>query len=246
MIDLQHISIILGLGLALALLLGYLIHYFHVPKVTGYLVLGILLGPFGIGLIAHEDIEHLRFISEIALGLIVFSIGGEFKVSRFRKMGHRILVVSLLEISLTVIGITILVLCLGQGLSFAVLLGIIGIATAPAATLLVLREFDSEGPVTNHILILVGMNNLICLVLFRLVFPLVKTANDPTAAFSAQEAVIWPFCEIFGSLAVGLILGVLVVLGERRLQRKNELLTLFLQQLLLVSGSAFCSGSLPS
>ena len=234
--DLFHISNILGLSLVLALIVGYLIHYLRVPKVTGYLILGIALGPFGIGFINHEDIGQLRFISEVALGLIVFSIGGEFQISRFRKMGRRVLTISLFEICLTLLFISILVLCLGKGFSIALILGIIGIATAPAATVLVLREFDSEGPVTNHILILVGLNNLVCLVLFRLLFPLIKTAHGSAAAFSVLDVVIWPFCEVVGSLAIGFFLAFIVVLGEHRLQKKSELLTLLLATIVMGIG----------
>jgi Kef-type K+ transport system membrane component KefB/predicted transcriptional regulator len=234
--DLFHISNILGLSLALALIVGYLIHYLRVPKVTGYLILGIALGPFGIGFINHEDIGQLRFISEVALGLIVFSIGGEFQISRFRKMGRRILTISLLEICLTLLCVSMLVLCLGESFAIALLLGIIAIATAPAATVLVLREFDSEGPVTNHILILVGLNNLACIVLFRLFFPLVKTAQESAAALSVFNVLLWPFCEVVGSLAIGFCLALIVILGEHRLQKKSEFLTLLLATIVMGIG----------
>ena len=239
MVNLPHYSIIVGLGLFSALLLGYLIHYFHVPKVTGYLILGILLGPFCFELINAEDINQLHFISEVALGLIVFSIGCEFNASQFRKIGRRIILIYLLDISFTFLAITGLVLCLGKSLSFAVLLGIIGIATAPAATLLVVREFDSEGPVTHHLLILVGINNLICLILFILFFPLIKIVNDPAVIFSLSEGLLWPVCEIVVSLAIGLCLGFVVVLGERHLHRKNELLTLLFAMIIIGIGLGF-------
>lgn len=234
--DLFHISNILGLSLLLAVIVGHLIHYLRVPKVTGYLILGIVLGPFGMGFISHEDVDQLRFISEVALGLIVFSIGGEFRISRFRKMGRRMLTISLFEISLTLLFVSLLVLSLGESFSIALLLGIIGIATAPAATVLVLREFDSEGPLTNHILILVGLNNLVCLVLFRLLFPLIKTAQDSAAAFSVVHVVIWPWCEVTGSLAIGFCLAFIVILGEHRLQKKSEFLTLLLATIVMGIG----------
>ncbi len=233
MADPFYISNILGLSLALSLLTGYIIHYFHVPKVTGYLILGVLLGPFGIELITHNDIDKLRFIYEVALGLIVFSIGGEFKISRFRKMGRRILTISFLEISFTFLFITFLVSCLGKPLSFALLLGIIGIATAPAATLLVLREFDSEGPVTSHILILVGINNLVCLILFRLIFPLTKIVDGSTVTFSFNQAFVLPFCEVVGSLIIGFCLGLIVILGENYLHKKAEVLTLIIATIVM-------------
>jgi len=101
---------------------------------------------------------------------------------------------------------------------------------------LVLREFDSEGPVTNHILILVGLNNLVCLVLFRLLFPLIKTAHDSSAAFSVLDVVIWPCCEVVGSLAIGFCLAFIVILGEHRLQKKSEFLTLLLATIVMGIG----------
>jgi len=230
--DLFHISNILGLSLVVSLAVGYLIHYLHVPKVTGYLLVGVALGPFGLGIVSHEDVQQLRFLSEVALGLIVFSIGGEFQLSRFRKMGGQILTISFFEISLTFLAVMTLAVWLGKSFSIALLLGVIAIATAPAATALVLREFDSEGPVTNHILILVGLNNLLCLVLFRLVFPLVKTAST-SGGFSVLSTILWPCSSIMGALIIGFCLGMIVILGENRLQKKHELLTLILATVVL-------------
>ncbi|MBN2467983.1 MAG: cation:proton antiporter [Deltaproteobacteria bacterium] len=229
-------SIVVGFGLLFAIAVGYLIHYLHVPKVTGYVILGIIMGPFGLGLITPEDIGHLYLISELALGLIVFSIGGELNAAHFRKIGGRILIVSLAEVALTVVVITGIILCLGKSFSFAFLLGIIGIATAPAATLLVLREFDSEGPVTHYILILVGMNNLFCLALFRVVFQLEKMTGGGSPAAALIKNLMWSLGEIGGSLLMGLLLGLLVVVGERYLRKKNELLTLILAMIVIGVG----------
>ena len=226
MADLSHTITVLALGLAAALLLGSLVHYARLPKVTAYVVLGIILGPFGARLISPEDIAAYRIVTDFALGLIVFSIGGEFKIGRFRKMGKRIFIVCFFEIFLTLLFVTALVFSIKHDFIFALLLGIIGIATAPAATLLVLREFDSEGPVTNIILILVGINNLVCLGLFRLVFPFVQMVDDPAIAFSVTSLFLWPLGSVMGSLAIGVFLGLLLVFGEGKLRGKGELLTL--------------------
>jgi len=226
MTDLGHTISVLGLGLAAALLLGSLVHYARLPKVTAYVVLGILLGPFGAGVITSHDIDAFKIVTDFALGLIVFSIGGEFKIGRFRKMGRRIFIVCFFEIVLTLIFVSCLVFTVKQDTVFAILLGIISIATAPAATLLVLREFDSEGPVTNIILILVGINNLACLALFRLIFPFVQMVDDPAIKLSLTNVLFWPLASLIGSLVTGILLGLAVVFGEGKLRGKGEVLTL--------------------
>lgn len=153
----------------------------HLPRVTGYLLTGLVIGPsfthlVGLPpLIAPEALSELRILSDVALALIMVNIGGQFRTENLRRWKHRIALFSLGEIALTFVLVAASALVVNQtvlqktvagmslwqtSLSFALFLGIIAVATAPAATLMVIREYEAEGPVTGAVLTLVGLNNL--------------------------------------------------------------------------------------
>lgn len=182
------------LGLAglflLSLFVGRLMAHIRVPRVTGYLLTGILVGPsfaqfIGIpSLLKIKTIESMHAMSDVALVLILLTIGMRFRGESLRRWKHRIFLFSAGEIVLTFIFVFTLVILLvifipklamtsmdeqpSSGLYYGLLLGIMAIATAPAATLLVIREYESEGPLTDAITTLVGVNNLVAIISFNI------------------------------------------------------------------------------
>lgn len=160
-------TLYLGVLLITCLMMGRFVSHFRIPKVTGYLLAGILLSPSIANIFSkvlsqdvYASVSELRFISELALGLIAFSIGGEFQHERFKKIGSKMLTVSLWETLITFVLVFLPLIVFTKDLKLSICLAIFSIATAPAATLLVLREYDSEGVVTDSLITLTGLNIL--------------------------------------------------------------------------------------
>lgn len=175
----------LGIALFLAYPVGRFFARFGVPRVTGYLVTGILLGPslmarnpealpvflepFALG---GETVKSLKGVKDLAQAMILFAIGMGLRADKLRTAGRRSLVLSLSEIGLT-FGLVALLVFLATGAAdarLAIVLGAVAVATAPAATMLVIRELDSQGPTTQRIVTLVGIDNIASLLLFALAF----------------------------------------------------------------------------
>ena len=139
----------LGLILLLALLAGHLVKVVRIPEVTGYLLAGVALGPSMLGWLSRENLLAMGVMSEVALGLILFSVGTVFEFGMLRRIGRRVVVLTMAESLLAAVIVTAGMLAVGQSWQIACLLGAIAIATAPASTLMVVRECDSAGPLTD-------------------------------------------------------------------------------------------------
>ncbi len=238
-------TLYLGALLILCLMMGRFVSHFRVPKVTGYLLAGILLSPSAINIFSNvlsqridDSICELRFLCDLALGLIAFSIGGEFQNERFKKMGKKIITISLCETFATFFLVFCSLFFFTTNLPVAICLGILAIATAPAATLLVLREYDSEGVVTNSLLILTGLNNFICLTLFTICFPAVIALSHGESSTTFILTIFSSLGSMLVSLAAGFILGFLLSVFEKRITKANELIVLTVGTIILGIGLA--------
>ena len=238
-------TLYLGALLILCLMMGRFVSHFRVPKVTGYLLAGILLSPSAINIFSNVlsqridgSICELRFLCDLALGLIAFSIGGEFQNERFKKMGKKIITISLCETFATFFLVFCSLFFFTTNLPVAICLGILSIATAPAATLLVLREYDSEGVVTNSLLLLTGLNNFICLTLFTICFPAVIALSHGESSTTFILTIFSSLGSMLVSLAAGFILGFLLSVFEKRITKANELIVLTVGTIILGIGLA--------
>ncbi|MBW2553824.1 MAG: cation:proton antiporter [Deltaproteobacteria bacterium] len=238
-------TLYLGALLILCLMMGRFVSHFRVPKVTGYLLAGILLSPSAINIFSNvlsqridDSICELRFLCDLALGLIAFSIGGEFQNERFKKMGKKIITISICETFATFFLVFCSLFFFTTNLPVAICLGILAIATAPAATLLVLREYDSEGVVTNSLLILTGLNNFICLTLFTICFPTVIALSHGESSSTFILTLFSSLGSMLVSLAAGFILGFLLSVFEKRITKANELIVLTVGTIILGIGLA--------
>ena len=218
--------------LAAAVLGGYAARWARLPRVVGYLLFGV-----GLRLVLHrlldpahsagntelwEEAERtLRPIKDLALGLILFSIGGVFERRHLRSVGTRLLRISAAEVVFTTVLVfagCAVALALTEHdhtaaayLPLALLLGVAGIATAPAATLFVLREYDAKGPMTDTILSLTGVNNVVCIIAFYVIFLALSTAGVITTDLGADRPFWLPLlAALVGSLVLGTVLGVVV------------------------------------
>ena len=182
---------LLGLSIALisGLLLSRLAKLLQLPAVTAYLVAGILIGPYclgaigvkGLGFISKTEIEKISLLADVALGFIAFSIGNEFRLSQLKKIGKQATIVGIFQAVVT----TLLVDAVLIGLHFiipeklplsaALVLGAIASATAPAATLMVVKQYKAKGPTTDILLPVVALDDAVGLILFAVSFGVAKT-----------------------------------------------------------------------
>ena len=231
----------LGLILLLALLAGHLVKVVRIPEVTGYILAGIALGPSVLGWVTAENLTALEVLSEVALGLILFSIGSVFQFSRFRRLGRQFLYLTLAESVLASVIVTVSVLALGQPWQVALLLGAIAIATAPASTLMVIRECDSSGPLTDNLLGIIAVNNLFCISAYALVAATIDLASGlgGGSLFDVVYRAVFPLVwQLGGSVALGFLVGLLLAGWSNQVTETGEMLILLAGSILLCVGVA--------
>lgn len=230
----------LGLILLLALLAGHLVRAARIPEVTGYLLAGVVLGPSVLGWLSEENLGALGVLSEVALGLILFSVGAVFEFSLFSRIGRKIVQLTLIESSLAAVAVTVGMLVLGQAWQVAFLLGAVAIATAPASTLMVIRECDAEGPLTDHLLGVIAVNNVLCVTVYGLVAAGIELMSPgPAGFFSTLYRSAFTFLwQLIGSAALGYLLGLLLAKWSTYVTEGGEMLILLAGSILLCVGTA--------
>ena len=232
----------LGVILLLALLAGHVVKFFRVPEVTGYILAGVLLGPAGISLITHEAVESLQVFSEVALGLILFAIGAVFEIVRFRRIGRRVATLTALESLLAATFVTGGLLAVGQPLIVALLLGVIAMETAAASTLMVMRECNAAGPLSETLSGIIALNNIFCLTGFLFVaagFDLHRQAAAAGMGWEVLYRTLYPLLwQIVGSAALGFLVGVLLAVWASQVGEHGEMLILLVGAILLTVGAA--------
>ena len=229
----------LGLILLLALLAGHLVKVVRIPEVTGYILAGIALGPSILGWVSAENLQALEVLSEVALGLILFSIGSVFEFSRFRRLGRQFLNLTVAESVLASVLVTVGVLLLGQPWQVALLLGAIAIATAPASTLMVIRECDSSGPLTDNLLGIIAVNNLFCITAYAGAAAVIDLTSGigGRSLFDAAYLAVYPLVwQLVGSTAWGYLVGMLLAGWSTQVRETGEMLILLAGSILLCVG----------
>ena len=210
----MHTFFYLGIAMVAGLVLSRVVKKLRLPNVTGYLIAGLLIGPCVLGLVPQAALDKLNIITTIALGFIAFSIGGEFKLSSIRSIGKNVIIITLFQ-SIMAAALVDIVLCLcGFNVSESIILGAIATATAPAATLMVVRQYKAKGELTNTLLPVVAMDDAVGLIVFA-----VSSAIADTLASGVQPSVytmaVAPLIEIALSLLSGGLLGFLISLSMR-------------------------------
>jgi Kef-type K+ transport system membrane component KefB len=230
----------LGLILLFALLVGHLVKVAKVPEVTGYLVAGMLVGPSMLGWVTHENLQALHVFSEVGLGLILFSIGGVFELSKMRSIGRRLFALTLAESAGAALLVAVGMLVVGQPWPVALLLGAIAVETGAASTLMVIRENNAEGPFTQSVTGVIGLNNIFALVAFSLV-----ASGVELMALSAAGAVdvggvartLFPLVwQLIGSCALGFLVGLTLASWASQVVESGEVLILLVGCVLLTVG----------
>ena len=222
-------QILLSLSVAIlaGLLMTRLAKPLGLPSVTAYLVAGVLIGPFclgrlgieGLGFTSMAEVERLSLVSDVALGFIAFSIGNEFRLSQLRQTGKQATVIGIVQaLSATVlVDLALLVfhLLFPQLLNVeqAITLGAIATATAPAATLMVVRQYKAKGPLTDLLLPIVALDDAVGLVVFAVSFGIAKAMH--VGSFDLVSILVNPIVEIVLSLGLGALLGAILTKIEK-------------------------------
>ena len=238
----------LSLALLTGLMLSRLAKLAKLPAVTAYLVAGILIGPYclgafgvsGLGFTSKADVESVGILADVALGFIAFSIGNEFRLSQLKKIGKQATIVGIFQAVITTIVVDIALILLHfampdkLSLSSALVLGAIASATAPAATLMVVKQYKAKGPVTDILLPVVALDDAVGLVLFAISFGVAKAIK--IGAISVVAIIVEPLLEIICSLALGASMGFLFNFCEQFFHSRSKRLGVSVGFVLLTIG----------
>lgn len=202
---------------------GKLAKAVKLPSVSGYLIAGLLLGPSFINMVSSVELASLEFISEIALAVIAFSIGSEFSIKEIKKIGKSVVWITLAEVVGAVV-IVFVVMYFGfkQDFAFSIVIASMSAATAPAATLMVIRQFRARGPLTKTILPVVALDDVFGIMAFGLALAAAKISLN-VSGDSSVFMIVRPFMEIVGSLVLGAILGIGLKFASKKADNKEEL-----------------------
>lgn len=207
--------------IATGLLFGKVAKYLRFPNVTGYLVGGLLIGPSILNIVKEEALPGLELVSVVALGFIAFTIGNELKFKYFKRVGVKPVIIAFLEAFIAVvmvfIGLILYFLIIKQlnveNIRFALVLSAIAAATAPAATLMVVRQYKARGHLTETLMSVVAIDDSVAVLLFG-IFVAIANALDPTISHgSVFMQIMHPIFEILISVGIGALIGVILVLG---------------------------------
>lgn len=235
----------LSVALFAGLMLSRVAKKVQLPAVTAYLVAGILIGPYllgafgvrGLGFISMEDIDSFGIIPDVALGFIAFSIGNEFRMSQLKQIGKQATIIGIFQAVMATVCVDIALIAVHFiipekfPLPAAIILGAVASATAPAATLMVVRQYKAKGPVTNILLPIVALDDAVGLVLFAVSFGVAKALHSGHA--DILSVIVEPILEVVLSLLLGAVMGLLFTFFERFFHSRSKRLAMSVTFVLL-------------
>lgn len=233
--QLYYVAVIILSGILMAKLVGK----FKLPHVTGYLIAGILIGPSVLKLIPREAVGGFSIISEAALGFIAYSIGSEIKLEHLKKAGKTLITITLFESLTPVLLVTLaMIFIFKQPIPFSITIGAIAAATAPAATIMVIKQYKAKGPVVDTLLPVVAMDDGVAIIAFGIAFTIAKGLVKSGGQFSLVQAILLPIGEIILALALGFAIGLLLTYLMPKLKGEDELLSIVVALIFIAIGFA--------
>ena len=231
----MNVLLALSIAMAVGLLMSRFIRLIHLPNVTAYLIAGLLVGPYVLNVLSPALNSELAIISDVALGFIAYSIGSEFKLTYLKEIGVKPMVITLFEGCTASLFVFATLLVMGQPLPLCLALGAIAAATAPAATLMVVRQYKANGPVTKMLLPVVAMDDALGLMLYAVMMAIARTIERGTA-LTVTTLLLKPLGEILGSLALGVALGLVLVYVLRFFHSRGNKLALTIMMVFAAVG----------
>ena len=230
----MQVLLALSIAMLAGLMMSRLTKLWNLPAVTAYLVAGVLIGPYvlgqlgipGIGFISTEDVESYSVISNAALGFIAFSMGNEFRVSSLKKTGRQAVVIAIFQALVATIAVDAALIAVHFlvpeqfPLSCAITLGAIATATAPAATLMVVKQYKAEGPLTQTLLPVVALDDVVGLIVFAISFGIAKALESGHIDFIS--VLVEPIIEVVASLVLGTVIGLLFNFTEQFFHSRSK------------------------
>jgi len=213
----------LGIIIAAGLLSGKLAKYLHLPNATGYLIGGLLIGPSVLNLVKEDVFPSLELISVVALGFIAFSIGNEMKFSYFKRVGTKPILIAFFEATMAVIFVFVALIVFflikgelnNENLRFSLVLSAIAAATAPAATLLVVKQYKAKGKLTEMLMSVVAIDDSVAVILFGIAIAITNAINPDIVHASIFMQIMHPVFEILISIGIGGAMGAVLVFGTK-------------------------------
>lgn len=241
----MEILLMISVALFAGLMMTRLMNIFRLPDVTAYLVAGVLIGPCvlgrlginGIGFTSFEAVDSLGLISDVALGFIAFAIGHEFRLSALKETGKQAVIIGILQAVITTALVDVVLVAIHLmkpellSLPAAITLGAIAAATAPAATLMVVRQYKAHGPVTDVLLPVVALDDAVGLAIFAVSFGAAQSMQNSNA--DALSLIVEPVLEIVFSLALGTVVGLFLTWIERYFHSNRNRIALITGSLIL-------------
>ena len=226
------------ISIAVAMLVGLMLtrpaKLLGLPAVTGYLVAGLLIGPYvlgafgieGLGFTSMEQVESMSILTQTALGFIAFTIGNEFRLSQLKSMGKKAITIGIAQAVGTTIAVDAILIAVHLmfpnvlSLPSAIVLGAIASATAPAATLMVVRQYKADGPLTRLLMLVVAIDDAVGLILFSVSFGVASAISH--GSINVIGVVLEPLIEIVLSFALGTVMGYLLNFVERFFHSRSK------------------------
>ncbi len=224
----------ISIAIFAGLMLSRVAKILNLPAVTAYLVAGILVGPYvlgqiglpGLGFSSLEDVETYSIFSDVALGFIAFSMGNEFRLSQLKSIGKKATVIGVFQALITTLVVDVFLISLhfimpdNFSLSAAIILGAVATATAPAATLMVVRQYKAKGPLTDILLPVVALDDAVGLVVFAISFGVARALNS--GKVDILSIILEPLLEVVLSLVLGAIMGLLFTYCEKFFHSRSK------------------------
>lgn len=253
----MELLLTLSVAIFAGLMLSRVAKKLKLPAVTAYLVAGVLIGPYalgalgveGLGFVSHENVKSFSLLSDVALGFIAFAIGNEFRLAQLKKIGKQATIIGIFQAVFT----TLLVDAVLIGLHFiipdkfpieaAIVLGAVASATAPAATLMVVRQYKAKGPVTDVLLPVVALDDAVGLVLFAISFGVAKAIS--AGAVDIISVIVEPIAEVVMSLLLGFVMGAIFTYCERFFHSRSKRLAMSVAFVLATVGLSKITFTIP-
>lgn len=241
----MEILLMIAVALFAGLMMTRIMNIFRLPDVTAYLIAGVLIGPCvlgklgvpGLGFTDFESVDQLGLLSDVALGFIAFAIGHEFSLSALKQTGRQAIIIGILQAVITTVVVDIVLVGIHMinpeilSIPAAITLGAIAAATAPAATLMVVRQYKAHGPVTDVLLPVVALDDAVGLAVFAISFGAAQSMQNATS--DVLSLIIEPLFEIVFSLALGALVGFILSKIEKYFHSNRNRIALITGSLIL-------------